>query len=377
MAKKQGRRRFGSVRKLPSGQFQASFIGPNSQRQYAPNTFRTKTDADRWLVGVEADLAKGAWLDDKLGRETFGNYASEYLRTNPEIGDRWEETCRRNMRLHMVQLLDRPLIAITPLVVRTWYANALDGTGGKTSIAQSYRFLRAVMNSAKRDGAIAVNPCQIPGAGSDKAKERGIATPKQVVEVVEAITPRYRAAVLLAAWCGLRRGEVCGLRTEDVDLADHVVWVRKNRVELLESPKKYDKDPKTDAGRRPVSVPPHVMPYLRDHAKEWAGRERFFVGKDGRPMNGNAVYQAFVRARVKVGIGVSFHDLRHTGQTLAASAGATLADLKKRLGHASAAASLRYLHAVEGRDKEVAAELSKLAAHGDAAKLPKSIVVKH
>ncbi|UUV35779.1 site-specific integrase [Amycolatopsis roodepoortensis] len=277
----------------------------------------------------------------------------------------------------MTELLDLPLIAITPPVVRSWYAKALLGKGGKTSIGQSYRFLRAVMNSAKRDGAIVINPCQIPGAGSDKAKERGIANPGQIVELVEAITPRYRAAVLLAAWCGLRRGEVCGLRTADVDLVDGVVWVRKNRVELLESPKKYDKDPKTDAGRRPVSVPPHVMPYLRDHMKEWAGRDRFFVGRDGQPMRGNAVYQAFVRARVKVGVDVSYHDLRHTGQTLAASAGATLADLKKRLGHASAAASLRYLHAVEGRDKEVADQLSKLAAHGNAAKLPKTIIVKH
>lgn len=375
MAKK--RRRFGSVRKLPSGRFQASFLGPNGVRQYAPDTFRTRTDADRWLVGVEADINKGAWLDDKLGRETFGNYASAYLRDNPNIGDRWEETCRRNMRLHMTELLDLPLIAITPPVVRSWYAKALLGEGGKTSIGQSYRFLRAVMNSAKRDGAIVINPCQIPGAGSDKAKERGIANPGQIVDLVEAITPRYRAAVLLAAWCGLRRGEVCGLRTADVDLVDCVVWVRKNRVELLESPKKYDKDPKTDAGRRPVSVPPHVMPYLRDHMKEWAGRDRFFIGKDGQPMRGNAVYQAFVRARVKVGVDVSYHDLRHTGQTLAASAGATLADLKKRLGHASAAASLRYLHAVEGRDKEVADQLSKLAAHGNAAKLPKTIIVKH
>ncbi|WP_199754863.1 site-specific integrase [Amycolatopsis sp. WAC 04197] len=277
----------------------------------------------------------------------------------------------------MTELLDLPLIAITPPVVRSWYAKALLGAGGKTSIGQSYRFLRAVMNSAKRDGAIMINPCQIPGAGTDKAKERGIATPGQIVDLVEAITPRYRAAVLLAAWCGLRRGEVCGLRTADVDLVDGVVWVRKNRVELLESPKKYDKDPKTDAGRRPVSVPPHVMPYLRDHMKEWAGRDRFFIGKDGQPMRGNAVYQAFVRARVKVGVDVSYHDLRHTGQTLAASAGATLADLKKRLGHASAAASLRYLHAVEGRDREVADQLSKLAAHGNAAKLPKTIIVKH
>jgi hypothetical protein len=63
---------------------------------------------------------------------------------------------------------------------------------------------------------------------------------------------------------------------------------------------------------------------------------------------------------------------------LAASAGATTKDLMLRLGHASPAAAYRYLHAVDGRDAEVAAALSDLAAaHGDAARLPKSIVVKH
>jgi len=63
-----------------------------------------------------------------------------------------------------------PLRAITPAVVREWYAAALRGTGGRTSIQQSYRFLRAVMNTAVRDGAITKNPCNIPGAGTDRAK---------------------------------------------------------------------------------------------------------------------------------------------------------------------------------------------------------------
>jgi len=74
--------------------------------------------------------------------------------------------------------------------------------------------------------------------------------------------------------------------------------------------------------------------------------------------------------------GFRFHDLRHTGQTLAAATGATLPDLMKRLSHASPAAANRYLHAVEGRAREIASELSHLAAHGDAAQLPRRIVVK-
>jgi integrase len=75
--------------------------------------------------------------------------------------------------------------------------------------------------------------------------------------------------------------------------------------------------------------------------------------------------------------GFRFHDLRHTGQTLAAAAGATLKNLMRRMGHASPVAAQRYLHAVDGRDPEIATALSELAAHGSAAKLPRSIVARH
>lgn len=372
------RRRFGYVRKLPSGRYQASFIGPSGLRQTAPGTFRTKTDADRWLSAAEADILRGAWLNEDLGRQTFGNYARAWLRDHPKMGPRYRETCERNLRLHLVPLHDIPLRALTPAVVREWHASALRGKGGRVSIQQAYRFLRAVMNTAVRDGAIAKNPCQILGAGTDRAKERPVASPNQVVALVEAITPRYRAAVLLAAWCGLRRGEVLGLRCEDVDLASGVVTVRRNRVELLATGAAFDTDPKTDAGKRTVTIPPHVLPVLAEHMTSWAGPDRVFVGRDGRPMRGDAVRQAFGRARRQVGMpDFRFHDLRHTGQTMAASTGATIKDLMRRLGHASPAASYRYLHAVDGRDAEIASALSELAAHGDAAKLPRSIVVKH
>jgi integrase len=77
-----------------------------------------------------------------------------------------------------------------------------------------------------------------------------------------------------------------------------------------------------------------------------------------------------------VGIDITFHDLRHTGQTLAAQTGATLADPMKRLGHSSMAAARRYLHAVDGRDREIANALSDLAAHGDVARLPRHITMR-
>jgi integrase len=325
----------------------------------------------------------GAALDEDLGRQTFGNYARAWLRDHPRMGPRYRETCERNLRLHLAPLHGVPLRALTPAVVREWHAAALRGRGGRVSIQQSYRFLRAVMNTAVRDGAIVKNPCQIAGAGTDRAKERPVATPAEVVALVEAITPRYRAAVLLAAWCGLRRGEVLGLRRQDVDLEAGRVTIRRSRVELLTTGPAFDADPKTDAGKtdagkRTVTIPPHVLPVLVEHMASWAGSDRVFVGRDGRPMRGDAVRQAFGRARRKVGMpGFRFHDLRHTGQTMAAATGATIKDLMRRLGHASPAAAYRYPHAVDGRDAEIASALSELAAHGDAAKLPRSIVIKH
>jgi integrase len=108
------------------------------------------------------------------------------------------------------------------------------------------------------------------------------------------------------------------------------------------------------------------------------GPDRVFIGRDGEPMRGGAIRQAFNRARRKVGMpGFRFHDLRHTGQTLAASAGATTKDLMRRLGHASPVAANRYLHTVDGRDTQIAEALSELAEHGGAARLPKSITINH
>ena len=368
------RRSFGSVRKLPSSKWQASYIDPAGQRQNAPVTFTRKRDAEVWLTNVEADLSRGAWVDPVVARQTtLAVYIGEYL-DGDQIGDRWRETCQRNLRLHLAPLANLTLSEITPVVVRRWHTTALKGTGGKVSIAQSYRLLRAVMNQAVADEILVRNPCKIKGAGADRAAERPVATPEQVVALGEAINPRYRAAVYLAAWCSLRRGEITALHNSDVDLVNGTITISRNRVELLQSSTAYDKDPKTAAGNRTVKIPPHILDVLRQHSEEWAGKERFFVSRDGSPMRGDTIRQAFERARNRVGMpDFAFHDLRHTSQTLAASTGATLKDLMKRLGHASEAAAKRYLHTVDGRDDEIAEALSELAREGSAARLPKRL----
>lgn len=367
-----GRRRFGAIRRLPSRRWRASYVATDGRRRSAPRTFETKTDAARWLAKVELQLAEGVDPYRAVASRTqFGAYARSWLKQNPNIGPRWRETCERNMRLHLASLETSELRAITPAVVRDWYRSRLDAGAGRTSLAQAYRFLRAVLNTAVRDELIDRNPCQIPKAGSPRAERRPVATPSQIQALVDAIDPQYRAAVLLAAWGGLRRGEILGLYREDVDLDAGTVTVRRTFTELPTSKKRFDSPPKTDAGYRTIAIPPHVLPHLSQHLEQHAGPTRLFVAPNGQPMRGDALYHAFVKARTHVGMdGFRFHDLRHTGQTLAAATGATLADLMKRLGHSSPAAAMRYLHTVNGRDHAIAQALSDLAQQGDAAALP-------
>lgn len=140
-----------------------------------------------------------------------------------------------------------PLTALTPTVVRRWHSDALRGPGGNTSIGQAYRLVRAVMNTALREGIIARNPARFPGRGvPDK-------TPNCRNTAASGGTGRgdtwsLKAAVLLAAWGGLRRGEILALRREDVDLKAGVVSVNRNQVEMLEGRRRFDSRPKTDAG---------------------------------------------------------------------------------------------------------------------------------
>ena len=70
-----GKRRFGRVRELPSGRWQARYKGPDGIDRPAPRTFDSKTSAERWLTLTEAEIIQGDWIDPDAGRVLFGNYA--------------------------------------------------------------------------------------------------------------------------------------------------------------------------------------------------------------------------------------------------------------------------------------------------------------
>ncbi len=122
--------------------------------------------------------------------------------------------------------------------------------------------------------------------------------------------------------------------------------------------------PKTEAGKRTVHIPPHLLPVLAAHLLEHVppGCELVFPNDKDQPLHRGSFTTVWHRARRRAGLpDFHFHDLRHTGNTLAATTGASTRELMARMGHASMRAAVLYQHATSERDREVAVALSELA----------------
>jgi integrase len=266
---------------------------------------------------------------------------------------------------HIIPALGGTLLPdITPAMVREWHAGLRRSTGPAMR-AKAYSLLRTILNTALADDIIGSNPCRVRGAGSAKrAKQIRPASLAELETVVTAMPPRFRLMVLLAAWCALRFGELAELRRADIDVRNGVVRVRRGVVRGDTGT--VVKDPKSEAGKRAVAIPPHLMPMVRDHlgAHVASGRDALlFPAARGGHLAPNALYTAYYPAREAAGRpDLRFHDLRHTGATLAAVSGATLKELMARLGHSTVDAAMRYQHAAADRDQAIAAALSGLAA---------------
>jgi integrase len=363
---KRQKRRFGSVRKLPSGAWQARYTGPDGLPRKAPTTFERKRAAEQWLVETEAEMLRGEWLDPDAGKVTLGDYADRWIRER-DLKPRTREEYERHIRLHVRPYLgDRPLNEVTAPRIRNWRADRLDAGVGKSTVAKTYRILHAIFTTAVDDDLIRRNPCRIKGAGQDKAEERPTATLDQVFAIAEAIQPRYRLLVLLATFAQLRFGELVALRRRNIDLGAMELRVRWATAEMQDGTQ-MDNDPKSEAGKRPISLPHGLRTDIELHLADYAQHGpngRLFVGAQGgipRRRNFNRTWRkALTAAGISDSLGLHLHDLRHTGSTWSAQSGATLKELMARIGHSSARAAMIYQHATRDRDHAIAAALDAL-----------------
>lgn len=361
MANKDGHRRFGNVRKRPSGRWQARYPGPDGRLRFAPETFERKSDALRFLTMVEAQMARDEWVDPQRAKVLLGDYAERWIDERAGLRPRTVALYRWLFGKHVKPYLGGVSLGdLSTALVREWRSNLLRKGVSQSVTAKAYRLLRSIlMTAVKEDGILTRNPCCVPGADKEDPAERPVLSLAELFRLADAVPDRFRALVLLTTFASLRYGEAIALRRRDVDLVDGAVHVRQAFSELAEQGMVLG-PPKSRAGRRTVAIPKSVISIIRDHLDEYVPNTPdafIFTGPKGaviRRGNFNKLI-GWPEAVAKIERpGLHFHDLRHTGNTLAARSGASTRDLMARMGHDSVDAAIIYQHASSDADRAIA-----------------------
>lgn len=380
--KRQARNSWGAVRKLPSGRWQASYLGTDGERHLAKVTFDTKDAATGWLAKVRTQISAGEWRspaqmaeeEAKATREAearaipFSEFAEKWLSTRYNAnGEPLRPTTmaeyRRLLAGPLAPLAGMVLPEITHAVVLDWRAAALKG-GKRTQTSHAYTLLRSILQSAVDRKIVSENPCTIRGAASMRT-EKVVKPPtaKELAVIVAAMPQRHRVMTQVAAWSGLRFGELTELRRKDVAITRKdgvivkVVLHVRRAVTHVAGQGAIVGPPKSKTGKRDVVLPPRPGLYeaLSSHlANEVLASPDalLFPAVDGvSHLRQSTLTRAFYPARAKAGRGdLPWHGLRHFDASAYAAAGANEAEVMARLGQKSPGISRRYTHTTGRED---------------------------
>ncbi|WP_235892866.1 tyrosine-type recombinase/integrase [Mycolicibacterium hodleri] len=270
---------------------------------------------------------------------------------------------------------------LSPALVRSWFSGL--GSAHPVRNAHAYGLLNMICNTAVRDGLVERNPCMIERASNPKTKRQAVVPTIPELEAIadalgsETKNARFRALVLISAWCGLRYGEVSELRRKDLDVECTVVTVARGVTHrsgkcMIDMPK--------DGKPAKVVIPPHIREdikaHLAEHVAKPADSMLFTPARGGCHVN-DRVFAKDVFKPALASIGredMRVHDLRHFAGTMTARVG-NLPETMARLRHSTMKASVIYQSQVSGRDIAVADALSVLRAETIAAQRDSSDLV--
>lgn len=386
-------RDFGSVRKLPSGRYQARYRGPSGERYPAPTTFTTKKAANAWLADTQSDIERGRWKSpEQLAAEdaltaaeraevlTVAQLANVWMETIPSDNHR-TLSASRVRRFINPELGDIKIDELTRERCEQWYRDMNETLcpGAPTQVRRTFAALHAMLKMAVHEDWIAISPLRIKGALVDVPdREPQTATPREVDELAAAMPPELEIAVQIAAWCSLRSGEVLGLQVDDITVDRHTAVPLTPTVRLQlrrhvvqgrgTGSMKIEPGTKASEGRpESVVVPPHLVAQLWEHVRKYSRKAEprwLFPGTRNvdLPCGPATLDRRWRLAREACDLEqFTFHDLRRTGNTIAAVAGATPGEMKQRLRHRTSQAAERYIVAARGADVALATRMSQQA----------------
>lgn len=332
-----------------------------SNGQQSTKTFMTRSDATAFKRRVDGEDAAGLVTNRRGGERLFGDYADAWVQhrlvkgrpLTPATRQGYQGLLRRHLKPAFGQT---KLRQITPERVRLWHGELRQRAPDQA--AKAYRLLRAILNTAVADEFLGRNPCTVRGGGIEHSDERPMLQTETVLRLADQIEPRLRCLVLLGGFSGLRTGELLGLERRDVDPLHGTLRVVRQAQEVT-GHGRILVPPKTDAGRRTISLPSFVLRNLEDHLRDHVGAapdSSVFTRPSGLPLRRQDLSRAWTDVCFELGLeGVRVHDLRHHAATLIArNPDVTLRELMATIGHSSHVAALRYQHSTAERNRAIA-----------------------
>ena len=339
-----------SSAKRPNGKWRARYRDL-AGKEHARH-FDRKIDAERWLDEVTAALVTGNYVDPKSQKMTVDQWCDAWLETYAH-----RKSTERQARVHLARIRKEfgplPLMAVDEMAVKRWMAKLK-----REELSQSYRSalharLKQVLEDAVGARKLASNPCSkktTPGAGKQRPY---VATEAQLWALYEEAEEKYRPAILLGAFAGLRVAEVCGLRVGDIDLDARVI----------NPAVQYPAEPlKTEMSMTAIPIPDSFVGELK---RLLDGRTDGWVvpDDDGIQLGPWKVERHMRRIRKQVaGLpkGFRFHDLRHFFASLLIASGADVKVVQHRLRHSSAKTTLdTYSHLWPDTDESTRAAVER------------------
>jgi integrase len=336
----------------------------------------TRKDAERALARLLHEVATGALVDP--GRVTVGEWLDRWLHdiAKPNVAAKTLERYSEVVRLHLKPHLGKiPLHQLRPANILRLYAILQEGGMHPRTILHVHRVLHTALEHAVKLEVVGRNPCDAVSPPRVRPQEIPVVTEAELAQIIQISEgTRLHIPILLAALCGLRRGEVLALKWEDVDLNRGVLQIRRSLEEVRVDGQLVVrfKEPKTGKARA-VVLPPLVVEALRRHRKaqleerlragpDWKDHDLVCPATNGAPWYPSNFRKAFLDLVRRCGTKVfTFHALRHTHASLAIRLGADVRTVASRLGHSTPTLTLNvYGHELPGAQEELALRVDRM-----------------
>ncbi|MTD96620.1 site-specific integrase [Corynebacterium guaraldiae] len=259
------RNSWGATRELPSGRWQATYLGPDKQRYKAPDTFRDRLDALAWLAAVRKEIDLGAWQPPVVKKAqtkipTVGEMVRHWLAlAKPQVRDStykaYEEIVTARV-LGNETLCAIPVDKLTPVAVAAWWQETVQAfPASNHRNARAYHKLRAAIALAVEYGYLPTNPVAINAARTRaKSKAKELPTTAELRAILDNVPERYRLITVLCLFHGLRIGEALAVKNKnfEFDTNGASLAVQRHAIAVAVLPR-CSRLPRTGHSARPTS----------------------------------------------------------------------------------------------------------------------------